>query len=213
MENAQNNGFQATAHKLSLCNGYSSLLRLFLQPVGRRLNPDVRARRMNRIAAIAMLIIASGCATRHVPHAKVFARLHPEEAERYTLLAPTSPEFIAYLDGQHRDTISAVISNLEKRKEDPAKLEEYIAYLQRVHAGTDFRSQPEWSSLTNRLQKGDSLYFFEYKRREGDARYSDFGLLVLRDGSVVYRSREGWSMHEDQGRTNAPPDGMEIDRL
>ena len=36
-----NKGFQATAHKLSLCNGYSSLLRLFLQPVGRRLNPNV----------------------------------------------------------------------------------------------------------------------------------------------------------------------------
>ena len=37
-----NKGFQATAHKLSLCDGYSSLHWLFLQPVGRRLNPDVR---------------------------------------------------------------------------------------------------------------------------------------------------------------------------
>ena len=36
-----NKGFQATAHKPSLCNGYSSLLWLFVQPVGRRLNPDV----------------------------------------------------------------------------------------------------------------------------------------------------------------------------
>ena len=38
-----NKGLQATAHKPPLCNGYSSLLRLFLQPVGRRLNPDVGA--------------------------------------------------------------------------------------------------------------------------------------------------------------------------
>ena len=36
-----NKGFQATAHKLSHGNGFPSLHSLFLQPVGRRLNPDV----------------------------------------------------------------------------------------------------------------------------------------------------------------------------
>ena len=39
--NLANNRLQATAHNLSLCDGYSSLHHLFLQPVGRRLNRDV----------------------------------------------------------------------------------------------------------------------------------------------------------------------------
>ena len=37
-----NKVFQATAHKPSLCNGYSSLQSYIVLPVGRRLNPDVR---------------------------------------------------------------------------------------------------------------------------------------------------------------------------
>ena len=37
-----NKGFQATAHKLSHGAGLRSLHSLFLQPVGRRLNPDVQ---------------------------------------------------------------------------------------------------------------------------------------------------------------------------
>ena len=46
-----NKGLQATAHKPSLCNGYSSLLQLFLQPVGRRLNPDVGHKTINYYVA------------------------------------------------------------------------------------------------------------------------------------------------------------------
>ena len=38
---APNKGLQATAHKLSRGSGLRSLHRLFLQPVGRRLNRDV----------------------------------------------------------------------------------------------------------------------------------------------------------------------------
>ena len=38
-----NKGFQATAHKLSLCNRFPSLQSYIVLPVGRRLNPDVGA--------------------------------------------------------------------------------------------------------------------------------------------------------------------------
>ena len=41
MKTGSNNGFQATAHKLSHGTGLRSLHSLLLQPVGRRLNPDV----------------------------------------------------------------------------------------------------------------------------------------------------------------------------
>ena len=36
-----NKGFQATAHKLPLCNRFPSLQSYIVMPVGRRLNPDV----------------------------------------------------------------------------------------------------------------------------------------------------------------------------
>lgn len=168
---------------------------------------------MKTIAAFAILIVTSGCATRYVPHTEIFARQHPKEAQLYTALAPTSPEYIAYIDDQHRDTMSAVISNLEKKKDDPAKLEEYISYLKRVHSASDFRSYPEWSSLTNRLQKGDSLYLFDYSCRVGEAWYSDNGLLVLRDGNVAYRTPDNWSISQKTGGTNEPPKETKIDRL
>ena len=39
-----NKGFQATAHKLSLCDRLRTLQSFILMPVGRRLNPDVGAK-------------------------------------------------------------------------------------------------------------------------------------------------------------------------
>ena len=38
---ALNKGFQATAHKLSLCDRLRTLQSYIVLPVGRRLNPDV----------------------------------------------------------------------------------------------------------------------------------------------------------------------------
>ena len=38
---AANKGFQATAHKLPLCDRFPSLQSYIVLPVGRRLNPDV----------------------------------------------------------------------------------------------------------------------------------------------------------------------------
>ena len=39
---ALNKGFQATAHKLSLCDRLRTLQSYIVLPVGRRLNPDVQ---------------------------------------------------------------------------------------------------------------------------------------------------------------------------
>ena len=44
-----NKGFQATAHNLSLCNRFPSLQSFILMPVGRRLNPDVRHKTIDKI--------------------------------------------------------------------------------------------------------------------------------------------------------------------
>ena len=41
MKFASNKGFQATAHKLSLCDRLRTLQSYIVLPVGRRLNPDV----------------------------------------------------------------------------------------------------------------------------------------------------------------------------
>ena len=56
---AANNRFQATTHKLSLCTPIRSLLDYRVQPVGRRLNRDVRDKKMkiSRVSLTALHVI------------------------------------------------------------------------------------------------------------------------------------------------------------
>ena len=57
-----NKGFQATAHKLSLCDRLRTLQSYTVLPVGRRLNPDVRQMKMKRKCIFAILLpLLAGC--------------------------------------------------------------------------------------------------------------------------------------------------------
>ena len=47
---AANKGFQATAHKLPLCDRFPSLQSYIVLPVGRRLNPDVQPPTLPKIS-------------------------------------------------------------------------------------------------------------------------------------------------------------------
>ena len=64
--NLQNKGFQATAHKLSLCDRLRTLQSYIVLPVGRRLNPDVgcKNKTMNILyhtEIVLLALILSGC--------------------------------------------------------------------------------------------------------------------------------------------------------
>ena len=57
-KDSANKGFQATAHKLSLCNRFRTLQSYMILPVGRRLNPDVGIEKMMKKNRITILGIA-----------------------------------------------------------------------------------------------------------------------------------------------------------
>jgi hypothetical protein len=169
---------------------------------------------MKRIAAIFVLLVINGCRTHTMPNREVFAQVYPDEVKHYSLLAPASPEVIEFLESHRQKTIESIISTLDRIKTDPTKLERYIQVLKKIHNGSPILSEPEWSSFTNRLQKGDSVYFFSYKADNNqDRSYSDCGLLVLRNGHLVYRNPWLGVMLEGMGNTNAPLKGLTIDRL
>ena len=168
---------------------------------------------MRLIITITLLLAAIGCSERPTTNAQLFARSHPVEAEKYKVLAITSPEFINYEETEQHERMASVIKTLERYRNDPAKLDKYIDALKRLQNNLGLSDTPSWCALTNRLRKGDSLYYFEYKAPIRNGAYSDFGYLVLRDGVMVYRSPIGWGFIDTEGETNHPPREMETDKL
>jgi hypothetical protein len=143
-----------------------------------------------------------------------FRAKHSDLAQEYSLLAPVSVEYIEYIRPDEQVPIDGVIHNLERVKTNSAHLDRYLQYLTCVQAAVE-TDRAQWLSLTNRIRKTDSMYFFKYKKPVGDAYYDDFGMLVLRDGDIVYRSRWGWGFTgSPEAVSNAiePPE-MTMDRL
>ena len=157
----------------------------------------------------ASLFALFGCKSPYfVPHHELFNAQHVEASD-YKLLAPVSCEYIQRIDRDHSDTVFAIIQNVEKRKDDPEALADYLARLKKVSSCADVYESPEWQYLTNGIRQADSMYFFEYS----SGSYSDFGVLVLRQGDVVFRWPWGWNMNQPQGSTNEPPKGTTVNKL
>jgi hypothetical protein len=159
-------------------------------------------------ALLFAAFITSGCASlRSSDQADLFRRKHPEEAGGYIVLAPTSVAYIEYEEEDHYGGLDAIVKGVEKRKDDPVALAKYLKYLKCISVNPCV--EPEWQSLRNRLRDGDKMYFFKYKR----GAYDDYGLVVLRDGNVIYRSPWGTAIIQDSGGTNQPPANMTLDEL
>lgn len=170
---------------------------------------------MKLLSISVCLAAVVGCSSAHFhDQAELFRAKHPDLAQGYLVLAPVSAEYIEYIRPDEQVLRSAVIVNLERAKRDPARIDRWLEYLTRVEARAQ-KDRAQWISVTNRIRKTDSMYFFEYHTRIGDASYGDCGLLVLRDGNIVYRSTfsAGFS-GSSNAATNAecPVDG-EIDKL
>lgn len=155
------------------------------------------------------LFALSGCKSLYfVPHHELF-RVQHIGSSNYNLLAPVSCEYIQRIDRSHSDAVYAIIQNVEKRMDEPEALADYLARLKKVISCAGVYESPEWQYLTNGIRQADSMYFFEYS----SGPYSDFGLLVLRQGDVVFRWPWGWNMNQSQGGTNAPPKGTTVHKL
>lgn len=139
----------------------------------------------------------------------LFQEIHPSEAARYEVLAPTSVEYMEYSDNDHHETVKSIIQGVRQCQGNPEKLTKYLDHLEKVNDCTDRQADPEWLRFKEHLRDGDLIVFFKYK----EGAYNDFGLLVLRDGSIRYRSVWGWNLSQSKSETNAPPPGMSFDRL
>jgi hypothetical protein len=111
--------------------------------------------------------------------------------------------------------VDAIITGIDKRKDDPIAMAKHMEYLKRC-VRRDPRLDLEWQRFKNRLRQDDAIYFFKYRHGQAGGErglYDDFGILVLRDGDVIYRSRWGWGILQDSGGTNEPPESMTLDKL
>jgi len=159
--------------------------------------------------SFAVTLTWVGCASsRSANPVEIFHKQHPVEASAYTMLEPTSVAYIEYAMEDQYDTVDAIITGVERRKDDPAALAEYLQYLKRC-VRVDPRIDPQWKEVKRRLRESDRLYFFKYKSED----YSDFGLLVLRNGNIVYRSPWGWQRIGGNADEVFPRDGLVVDDL
>jgi hypothetical protein len=135
-----------------------------------------------------LLILLAGCAPEQPQsQAELFRKKHPDIARGYLVLAPVSVEYIEHIRPDEQLHLDGVIKNIEKAKGDPTHIDRYLDHLQRLRDGRK-TERADWVSLTNRIKSTDSMYYFEYKIRIVGERYDDHGLLILRNGEIIYRS-------------------------
>jgi len=126
------------------------------------------------------------------------------EAEFYTTLGEVSPEFLEYIIGWHHGTVQAILEGVQALKNDPEALTSYLEQLKDLEGSIDFE-------LIDRLKENDALYFFEFER----ANYRDYGLIVLRNGKIVYREVWGADTIRESRRESKSgmPDLVVVDDL
>lgn len=172
--------------------------------------PIDSAKTVHAFLLFVVTLLFSGCRTpTPTGNLKLFQEAYPSETARYTLLAPTSVEYIEYSDNEHLETVESIIQGVRQRQDSPEKLAKYLDHLEKVTKCNDRKADSEWQRFKGHTRDGDTIFFFMY---EQDA-YNDFGLLVLRDGAIRYRTVWGWVLSQPKGETNSVPSGMSFDRL
>ncbi len=154
---------------------------------------------MKRIFALVILMLLAGCATRQTGPLR--------NSEGYEILAPVSVEVMEYFMGVQHDTVDAIVRGIEERLDEPEALREYLRDTREINERTRLASDPDWMEFTERLRPNDRLYLFEFRERY----YQDFGLIVLRDGEIVFRTV--WESAAPQGMEREILREPEVDRL
>jgi len=129
------------------------------------------------------------------------------------VLEPTSLAYMEYVIGDSYGELNSIIKGVEKRKDDPVALAQYIAYLKKCVlpvVGVD----DELQRVKRELRKGDALCFFKYRQGVINGErglYGDYGILILRGGDIIYRSAWGSRVTQNHGHTNEPAADMTFD--
>ena len=127
-----------------------------------------------------------------LPDQKVLFQIrHPEEARYYKTLSSTSVETVERYAENFSVELTMLLKTIRERiAADEEDLRMYIDRLIELYDTPDLpMSEEAWRDIRSRLRGTDRVYEFEYAR----GGYSDYGILVIRDGKIVYRHPFGTS--------------------
>ena len=125
------------------------------------------------------------------------------------MLSPLTTECMEYAVNEYVESIDAIITNVEKRKNDPDALDAYLVVLRQIKNARDFRTTQEWGDLVQGIKPDDAMYFFKFRQGE----YSDYGILVIRAGRIVFRTILGSGMSAVAGKEESVPENVEFNNL
>ncbi len=163
---------------------------------------------MKAVLIPLFFIFLAGCATSSYRNqAEDFRESGGEEAAAYGTLAPVSVEALEYFLAEQYGAVDAFLEGVEERLHDSLELQRYIRDAREINERARLDTDPDWVDFIRRIRSDDELYLFEYRREY----YNDFGLLVLRDGRIVFRTvwDSAWPSGMDAQQIANP----EIDRL
>jgi len=136
----------------------------------------------------------------------LFNRNHPEEERHYKFLAPTSIEYIKYVHETEQSMIQGTLAAI-RANNDQEKLDDFLNKLEERNQEGNKQVAEFLKSFAEKIDVNDRLFYFSYEKES----YRDYGLLVIRDGSIVYRER--WGFSSEPGAGLPEMDELEFDDL
>ncbi len=130
-----------------------------------------------------------------------------DDPDDYRILAAVSVEAMEYFHAEQYSAVATFLEGIEERLDDPEELERYLLAVREINERSRLDMDPEWTDFVARLRPDDELYLYEYRRRY----YNDFGLMVIRDGEIVFRTV--WESAWPSGMDSDRPPEPEFDRL
>ena len=105
----------------------------------------------------------------------------------YKYLEPASLRLAEYACLQEKYTIQGIIQGIQRRTGNTKAMDKYVNFLKHCVIHSTLCEINDWQNMKRKLRKCDRVYYFEYERRIYGGTYSDFGILVIREGNVVFR--------------------------
>jgi hypothetical protein len=159
------------------------------------------------IFLLLSLAMAACTSPRSGNQADLFRQSGGGDAADYRILAAISVEAMEYFLAEQYAAVATFLDGIEERLDDPEELQRYLLAIREINERSRLDMDPEWTDFVGRLRPGDELYLFEYRRQY----YNDFGLLVIRDGEIVFRTV--WESAWPAGMDSERPIESEFDRL
>lgn len=108
----------------------------------------------------------------------------------YTLLAPGSPEFAEMVEYLWYTAYMGAIDGVRKAVESGLEREKFIKYvnrLERVGTNSLFKNVLQWNEIKRLCKEGGKLFYYERRCESRTKAREDTGLLVVKDGKIVFR--------------------------